>query len=194
VTWIDEARATQWHPSQRKPLELPVRFRSARIHDVPVPALRQAATDYVLKFWDVARDGIAPCFVGKAKSFKTHTACCVAMWVEQIVKVETAFADIGNFLNRFDGDRFNDVHRTYYDWLCRVPFLVADDFANTRPKSWASDMLTDLASRRFNATLPTLWTANLVHEGDRVKIADLYGAAFSRRVHDGARGYTVIVE
>lgn len=190
MTWIERERAAKWHRSMRRPLVLPERFADAVPTGIAVPALATVARRYTRAFAQEAALGIAPLFVGRARTFKTYTMCCLARWVYHYQGLEVAFIDAGAHFSATADDRFDVRVQAAHHELTTVPWLVVDDFTNVAPNTAAFQFMLNLATARFNACRPTAWTGNIA-QGD---ITARYGPAFARRLQDTSAGYRAYLE
>lgn len=193
-TWLDDYRETHWHPSQRKHLELPARFRDATPLGIPDRALRQAVQDYIndAESWIV--QGVAPGFFGAARKYKSYAAAVISRFVDGYLGLEVEWVDCGEVYQRLEDLRFQPETQTYLERLKSVPFLVHDDFTNVRERGWASATMTAVSTARFNAMRPTLWTGNVtLGREDLKRVADLYGTCLARRLYDGSDGFRVVI-
>jgi DNA replication protein DnaC len=197
MTWVDQARLDQWHAAQRKPFNVPPRFADAHPAGLPIPELRAVVVAYLADFDRQAALGVAPAFFGKARTFKTYAACVIGRWVAADPdggRLEAHFIDAGSRLHELERARYDAGTRDYLAWVKRVPFLILDDITNVRDRSWAADLMVEIATERFNDLRPTLYTGNSTFSADDLKrLADLYGTCLARRIFDGAQGFRFVV-
>lgn len=192
--WLVLEKEAKWHPTMRRPFNVPARFQDAHPEGIPDDFLRGIVRRYLREFWTVAPHGIAPVFVGKARAYKSYAAAVIGRWVANAADVETWWIDCGNDLHQMERDRYGDEVGKQIAWLKRVPFLVMDDFTNVREKTWAADLLVEITTARWNDMRPTLFTGNvLLGKEDLTRLASLYGTCLARRVYDGADGFRYVV-
>lgn len=183
MTWLDTERTRNPHPI---PVVIPERFVGAQISGIPDKTLRATSKKFLQDFYNVAAQGIAPVFLGATGQYKTFAAAAIANLTSPVA--ETYWVNCPEDIGRLSLARFTpETVRTIDRWST-VPFLIMDDFA-INPKGFGAEVLQIIASARFAATRPTLWTGNVSPDWDQITAA--YGAMFSRRLRDGGRGYTV---
>lgn len=190
--WLYEQRA--WTASQLHPLQLPRRFAEATLATIEEPTIAETASRYCQQFWDVAPNGIAPVFLGKARTWKTYAACAVLRVVQSRGQLQGHFLQCAVDFPQADLKRYApETEARIREWH-RVPFLVVDDFACIPSNSWAATQLVALAEARFAACLPTLYTANVLIGRDDVKqVSANYGTVFARRLYDASAGFRVVI-
>ena len=190
MTWLEDARF-----SGSTALEgLPPRFAEATFAQLPQIVVRDVVKDYLTQFWSVAPKGIAPVFLGPARSWKTFGAVVIARTVHANAGLGVEFVNCPRQLMKLDLHRYTELtRRTIRRWES-VPFLVLDDFGVIEKGSFKADVLTALAANRFDMCRPTLWTANidLVEGQEFDTIAMLYSPLLSRRLQDCSTGFVAL--
>ena len=167
---------------------LPERFVGCTVNALPEDSkLQRLVKRYVRGFWEFAEAGKAPVFLGKTQQWKTYAATVVLRNVHVRFKVRTMFVCCTVDLARLKRDRFSEDTQEYVKRMTRIPFLVMDDFANVRAKTFGSDLLVEVACARHYEQLPTLWTGNIATKDIVMK----YGANFARRMQEGSEGLGV---
>lgn len=194
TNWLVLEKEAKWHPTMRRPFNCPLRFKDAQPDGIPDDLLRGMVRRYLREFWTHAPQGVAPCFVGKARSYKSYAAAVIGRWVANAADVETWWIDCGDDLMVLERQRYEDATQEYIAWLKQVPFLIMDDFTNVREKTWAADLMVEIATARFNSLRPTLYTGNVLFTKDDLqRLAGLYGACLARRIFDGADGFRYVL-
>ena len=135
-------------------------------------------------FWRYAAEGKAPVFLGKTQQWKTYAAAVILKSIHVNLTVRTMFVGCPTYFARLERDRFSENTQRHVKRMTRIPFLVMDDFADVRAKTFGSDLLIEVASARHYQQLPTLWTGNIAGKD----IKEKYGANFARRMQEGSEG------
>lgn len=193
-TWLERERRTRWDVSQRAPLTLPGRFANATPQLVPVQALRDVIRNYCVDFDRLAGEGQAPAFFGRAETWKTYSAACVARWVHARARLEVEFVDAGVTFLELENQRFSDRSTARIHRLSTVAFLVLDDLTTPmlRQNSVAEAFLNSVVCTRFAEKLPTLFTGNFKIDTQATKFVERFGPALDRRIRTGSRGLLVV--
>jgi len=191
MTWL-----TQLNNPAPPPLDLPLRFADARLAGLPDGTLKEKVADYLTEFAQVAPQGIGCLFVGRARGWKTYAAAVIARHVNHWAKIDVLFVQCAVLAAELERNRFAESTANYLDRVKHTSLVVMDDFSQIPERTFAATVLTEIAEYRFANLRPTVWTANVSGTGiEQVmqSIAQLYGAGFSRRVHDGTEGFRVRV-
>lgn len=193
MTWLDDYRATHWHPAHLKPLNLPERFAHADPFALPA-ALQDPVRRYLQGIDSYLPQGVAPSFLGPAFTFKTHAACVILRFAHGHAQVEGHFFDCLATLTALENRRFDPKTLDYLSWLESVPLLVLDDFTNVRDRGWKLDTLVGIATARFNRLRPTMWTGNAQVETveQRRELGERYGPCLMRRLAHGSDGFRLV--
>lgn len=173
---------------------LPRRFEKPHPRELP-QVLRAVVLDYLTRFWDTAPEGIAPLFLGRARTWKSYAAAVICGGAVH-AQVPTDFVSCPSELLNLDLDRFSAESRSLVRRWEQIPFLVLDDFAVIREHSFPGQILTAIAAARFDARLPTVWTGNLGSQkgAEFSDIARLYSPMLARRLEDGSKGFGVVTD
>ncbi len=172
-------------------VRLPRRFAEAVLEEIPDEELLKLSSDYLFRFWELAANGIAPCFLGRARTWKTYAAAAIARVVNEKGKVDTEFVALPSAMLWMEQHRFSKEAADKVERWLTVPFLVMDDFAAVSD-GYARKVLEAVASTRHSETLPTLWTGNIrLGEGNHKysALVDKFGPLFSRRLLDSSKGF-----
>lgn len=170
---------------------IPAMFRDATWAGLPDGKIKDTTKRYLENFTEARAAGIAPMYLGKARTWKTSAACVIALAVADRGGLDTQFVSVPEWMADFTLDRFGRANEDLYRWRT-VSFLVLDDFAQIPPDGDAAAVLVGVVAARFNAKLPTIWTGNLaVASGQELKALHRYGPLFSRRVLERSEGYRV---
>ena len=189
-TWLDEARKRQPIPV---PPPLPARFLKATVASIENEHCQGIADEYLTAFWDVAPVGIAPVLIGPAQQWKSFTAAAICRVLHHHAKVQTDWVNCPVDLVLLD--RYSTNGRSKLRTWIDVPFLVMDDFAAVDPRGQVLETLVAIASARFDAMHPTLWTGNIDGNGDEVRevLGRTFGPAFTRRLESGGGAFRLLV-
>jgi DNA replication protein DnaC len=173
-------------------LELPRRFADATVPGIAHPTVREVAADYCRQFDRVAPAGVAPLFAGPVQTYKTYAAAAVTRYAHFYAQVPVRFVSVPAAFARLERRRFDpETERDLAD-MKRVTFLVLDDFPLVGAGSYASAMLVEVVTHRFDAQLPTLLTGNVaVAKDDTSELDARFGPQFGRRVYDMSAGFRV---
>lgn len=180
----------------RQTIDLPEQFRAARLKDAPDSPARDVAYKYLKDFWRTASNGIAPLFLGSARTWKTHCAAAIARMVHEQLNIAVEFAEAPTLRHTLEALRFEDSTQKYTRRLLEVTLLVVDDFTVIKPDGYVGSFLQTLCHNRFSRKLPTIWTGNVtLHEGAEFEeLARLYGPMMARRLEDGSRGFAAFTD
>lgn len=186
-SWLARSRFTV-------PLRLdgiPERFATAELAALPNTTVKDVVIEYLKGFWEAAPLGIAPLFLGPARTFKTHAAAVIVRLAHLNAGVTAEFVSCPTQLVDLDLHRYSEnTRKTVRRWQ-EVPLLVLDDFGVIERGSFKESVLTSVTAARFDALRPTIWTANLDLAVGREfeAIASLYSPLLARRLEDGSRGF-----
>jgi DNA replication protein DnaC len=184
--WLQEF--VRVHESQLRENEVPVAYRDVTVDAIPHEAFKKATKGYLKNFWDLAEQGRAPAFLGRAGAGKTFSAACIALSVRRAL-IDVAFVRCGVELQELERRRFDPWCNDRLNWLGAAPFLVLDDINKARPNSFAMDMLDGIIERRYSDGLPTLYTGNLViTKTNDSELVDQFGVGSARRIREMASG------
>jgi hypothetical protein len=176
-----------WHPLFTA-LELPPRFEDAAPLAIANESIRVAVELYIKDFWEMAERGIAPVFLGRAGQYKTFGAACIARYV-RYQQLPVRFVECGRFFMDLDSKFYQANGMQAYEEAATVPFLILDDFTQVKAGTRSAELLANLLSERFSATLPTLVTGN-IRGRDRKHglelISEHYRPDFARRLLHGS--------
>lgn len=174
-------------------LTLPARYAEATVPGIEHPTVRDVARDYCTRFDEVARHGIAPLLAGPVQTYKTYAAAAVCRYVHYYAQVPVRFISVPTEMARLERRRF-DSHTEYEIAAMKdVTFLVLDDFPLVGAGTFASGMLVEIVTHRFDAMLPTLMTGNLgVGLNDTSELDARFGPQFGRRVYDMSTGFRAV--
>lgn len=191
MTWLERAQL-QWATTLP---DLPARYASVTLADIGHERVRAKATEYLRVFPDAAARGLAPVFLGRSGEYKTVAAVALLKAVWQAYHIDVDFVQCDTLL-ALDIDRFSERTRKLLKRWKTVPLLVLDDFAAPKPDSFAAAVVQDLCTVRFDELWPTIYTANIqLPKGEEyTRLAELYGGPFARRIEEGGRGYTVLID
>jgi hypothetical protein len=179
---------------------IPQEFADVKLAGLPKSTLAEVTRKYLRAAiasddqpW---RHGIAPCFLGPTREWKTYAAVVIAHAMADGVGLDTQFVSVPDVWADLETSRFTDTMRNSLIRWKTVRFLVLDDFAILPNSGFSFTVLLSVMSARFNARLPTLWTGNLLLPPGREweAVATKYSALFARRLQDRATGYTVLIE
>lgn len=191
TNWLESRIAQQPVPV---PLVLPQRFADAALEHVPEGPLKEATTEYLRRFLEVAPQGVGCLFVGRARTYKTYATAVIARRVHGMAHLDVEFAQCAVLAAQIERARFTANTSDVVTRIKDAGLVVMDDFAQVQPNSFPATVLMEIAESRFSAMRPTLWTANIDAGRDITKaIANLYGAGFARRVYDASEGFRVKV-
>jgi hypothetical protein len=193
VSWLDDARKA--HHLQLKPTEVPVLFADAHLNTIATPIVRRTAMNYLTGFWELADDGKAPAFLGRAGTYKSLAAAVIARFVRDTALLDTAFVQCGPEFLELERRRFEVSTHQRIVWLTLCPFVVFDDFTKLKPGSFGLDSLDAIVEKRYGYGFPTLYTGNVVvQKDDWSEVTNHFGAGFARRLQEGAAGLTAVVK
>ncbi len=181
---------------KRDPLELklnlPRRYETATVASIAHPVIREVARDYCERFEKVARHGIAPLLLGPVQIYKTYASAAVVRWVHHHEQLPTCFVSVPGEMARLERRRFDPDTEQQIEGMKRVSFLVLDDFPLVGAGTFASAMLVEIVSARFDAMLPTMMTGNIVVAEKNTRELDAkFGPQFGRRVYDMSAGFRI---
>lgn len=189
LTWLDLAR--KQHEAQLAPNEVPPRYRSLALGAVQTPAFRQVAGEYLSRFWELGAEGRGFALLGRAGTYKTFTAACVANRLREAL-LDVVWVQCGVEFPALERRRFDERTESRLAWLATAPFCVLDDVSKVRPEGFAFEFLDALVEQRYSNQLPTAYTANwILQGGDWAPIVNSFGAGFARRMREQAEGFTV---
>ena len=191
MTWINDQRGLTTAPASSV---LPLRFAEAELSKVPHPTCRAVADEYLKAFWEAASQGLAPALLGRTRTWKSYTAAAILRRVVDTAQIPSAFVECLSDVALLD--RFHEKDQlTIRKWQ-RVGFLVLDDVLSLKADTYGMDVVKAVVSSRFSAMRPTLITGNIDAESGEVfaKISANYGALLARRIQDGSRGYTALLQ
>lgn len=197
-SWLDEYKAL--HP-EAQPLILPERFKNATFEGIPDGKLKQTTEQYILRFGtELAPNGIGCLFLGRAGTYKTYSSAVIAKAVVKTHKTDALFVQVPLFVSRTERRRFDKQTDQIIRDMCRVPFLVMDDFSQIIPNSFGAGLMLEIIEDRFSNLRPTLWTGNMeipnIREGAASivhAISSNYGPSFGRRIVETTKGYGVYI-
>jgi hypothetical protein len=193
MNWLEQARKTD--PLFQAKLELPERFRSASLAGIEQADVAGVVAAYAKVFSKVAVQGIAPLFLGRARTWKSYGSAALVRHLWQRERIDVGWCCCASELPRLDRLRTDRDTTKRIEWLCRVPFLVMDDFNLVRPDSWAALILQEIGVRRFDGLRPTLYTGNaVISKDDNSAIEKAYGPALARRIVDGSEGFRLVIK
>jgi DNA replication protein DnaC len=176
------------------PLALPERYRTAQLRQIGQADIAAVTILYCEQFREAAAHGLAPVFLGRVRTWKTYAAAAIARYVWHHERVAVDFVACPAEFTRFERRRFDPATDQELARLAATPFVVLDDFPLVAPNSYAAQLLVELVTRRFDATLPTLFTGNILMAPDDTSEVDArYGPQFGRRLYEMGRGYVVVV-
>lgn len=175
---------------------IPARYQAARIStlDDHAPVVAQCVRDYLGQFWQLARQGIAPAFVGVTEAYKTTAAAVVARRVHLGARLPVTWVNVGSELPVLEAQWFRDssgADRLLKLWQA-FPFMVLDDLTMVTGGRKA-ELLGALIHARFDRQLPTCWTGNLNPKRVEADLANAFGAAVARRLLEGSSGYRIVI-
>lgn len=177
-------------PEFLAPLALPRRFAGALLADITSGPIVSLAARY-MSAWDVvAARGLAPALCGVGGQWKTYCAAALTRWV-YAQGYDCEFVQCAAELPALERARFAHSTATRLDALATVPWLVLDDFAVVRDGSYAADVLTELAERRYADLRPTMYTGNTSLETQA--LGSRFGVCFARRFEVGSEGYRLML-
>lgn len=192
MNWINQQRRAD--PCQLRPHNIPPRFLNLKLAEIQHAGLRSVVEKYLLNVDEAAGQGIAPLFLGKAGEMKTFAAALIGQRLYERCLVQIEFVQCAARLPQLERQRFNPETQGYLERIAKVPFLIMDDFAQVKPGTWAADFCVEIAERRYGTRQPTLWTANLsITKNDTSQLTNHFGVGFARRVIEGGKGYTVVI-
>lgn len=180
-------------------LELPLRYRDVTINQLHAGPLRSVVVDYLRSVKSFVRDGLAPVFIGRARTGKTTAAALVARELDACHQLSVAWVNAPTWAGQFDRRRFEETTELQVRQWAAVDFLVMDDFSEVQPGSVMGGVIRQLLAARFDAQRPTLWTGNiLLGPGDPAQelyaeVSKRWSASFARRLQDGGERLTVVV-
>jgi len=192
MSWADLARARFAMPQV---LPVPLRYASVTFETIGDARLREKVVDYLRRFEELGPLGIAPALIGAAREFKTVAAVALLKAIWQTHRFPVDYMGCGHLL-ALEIDKFSDsVRKRLKNWR-EIPLLLMDDFAAPAPGSFGAAVVLDVCAARFDALLPTIYTANLKlpRSAEFGRVEELYGPLFARRLEDGAKGFTVLVD
>ena len=192
-SWLETARAKNWHAETRPALKLPARFASATPTGIPGEALRAVVLRYIREFSSQATKGIAPALFGAPRVYKTYAAAVIARYVYGAERLDVEFVAAGSEFLTLGLKRFERSTLDRLEVLSSVSFLVLDDITNVPPAGVGIEFLTSVADRRFSNNLPTLYTGNWDIAKNLSGFAERYNLSLARRVHDGSTGFRYVV-
>jgi DNA replication protein DnaC len=178
----------EWHKAFLPPMPIPVRFNEAEPSGMPAGVVRDCIEHYLKNFWALASVGQAPALTGRAGSWKTYGAWCVARFAwEQLLPTE--FVECGPFFTEADAQFYSGSLKNCKR-ISEVPFLVLDDYTQVKPGTRAVELMANVVGQRFSANLPTLFTGNFAIRDvrDLARVANEYRPDFARRIWHGAGG------
>jgi len=193
MSWLQTAKDLVPCP---RPLVLPERFKQAKLSDLPEGTLKDTAQDYLKQFLVKAEQGIAPLFIGRARTWKTYAASVIANAVRYEAGLEVGFVECPVELNALERVRFTTGTDQRIAEYQSVPFLVLDDFAEVRQGTYGEQVLLEIVSARHARMKPTLFTGNIQLATGSNQFAPLvarFGPMFARRVADGSEGFRVAI-
>jgi DNA replication protein DnaC len=175
---------------------LPGRYADKRLTDLLPGDLKQCATEYVDAFLERAGAGVAPLFLGRARTGKTTAAAAILRSVTQVYHVGALFCSVPSDFPRLEMTKYRPETEAEIRRLQEIPFLVLDDIGVVDPGTYGHQLLSRLVVDRFDALRPTLMTGNLTLPigGEWERIAGLYGPLLARRLQECATGFTVLTE
>lgn len=178
------------------PSPVPLRYRGAGLDRVQRPGLRTVLRRYGQAdvFWDTAERGIAPCFTGPTGTFKTTAAAVLAEAIHLRFRLPVTWVCCPDVFEALDRQAFAEATARVLEHYRTAPFLVLDDFALT-PSGRALDFFRAIVNARYDATLPTAYTANLVLSAkDQQPLVDFAGANVARRILEQSEGFRAAVK
>jgi len=186
----------EWRAIPRYTLDLPRGLETATYEQLPKSRIKQVTRDYLTRFGEVATQGIAPLFIGRAGTYKTRASAVIARAVFERGNLAVEFVDCTMALLELDMNKYGKGTLGVIERWKRVPFLVMDDFAQVKPTSFGAEIIRGILATRYNALLPTLWTANVALPADEEfdRLGELYGAQFGRRLKERSEGFRVFIE
>jgi hypothetical protein len=174
-------------------LSIPERFAALTPADLP-EVLQRTVLQYLQDFPHAFEQGLAPAFLGRARTFKTAATYVLLELIRVQYRVRVDILCCPEDLLRFEFDRFQANHQQFVYHLTTVPVLAIDDFATLDPDGFVvKSILGTIISARHKALRPTIWNGNLHLAAGREAdtLGQQYGVHFTRRLLDGARGYLV---
>lgn len=189
LTFLERARRV---PSRS--LKLPEGLESIKLDQIAEPTIVTTLKRYGRDFEAAATEGIAPFFAGRSGAYKTLGACALA---------RALYDRYGFTIEFFDCSKeMPDIDRLWYEGHAQrrisevrtAPFLIVDDFTMLRPNTRDAIVLQEIVNVRYNAKLPTLYTANVVFSKDLSALEDVIGIPLTRRIIERSKGYTVVTK
>lgn len=189
---MNVAYLTKLHHGCAAPV-LPVRYATATLETLP-PHLREVCQSYLQHFTAAASLGVAPLFLGRARSWKTAAACVLAREVWRQYSLPVTFVSMPSALLEIDWDRFSAETRKRVAAWSTCPFLILDDFGVVKPQSVGHATLQSVLAARFDACLPTVLTGNVDVDPSKQleEMTTQYGVMLTRRLQDASAGYLVL--
>lgn len=182
------------HASQLPDAELPERYQHLIGAGIGHSDVRTVAMDYLVHFWELAEQGIAPGFFGRSGSYKTYAACAVAEHVRNKGLVPTLYVPASPEFSRLERRRFDATTEHRLECLVHTPFVILDDITDVKPGSFALDMLIDVIKQRDARGVPTLFTGNaLFSRSDPATLVQHFGAPVTRRLLERTKGYLLVL-